>query len=146
MGSFFAPEIDMNFRDGEGASLVCTREALTASPKIVPISGTKNEPSDFFSVESRTYEFLIHTLKVARLHSDFSLSTFWSKNREIDQIVIVLEVVCLRPYRTISQMWHVPPHPLHTMIPQSKIIILHSICTHRLWKLQQLLYKNVFTL
>ena len=54
-------------------------------------------------------------------------------------IVIPSEVVCLRPsLPQFLKYGHVPPHPLHTMIPQSKIIILCSICTHthRLCELQ----------
>ena len=75
------------------------------------------------------YSFLFTLPKVARLHSHFLF--FGSKRREIDHIVISLEVVCLRPYPPqLLKYGHVPPHPLHTMIPQSKIIILCSICTH----------------
>ena len=39
--------------------------------------------------------------------------------------------LCLRPYPPqFLKYEHIPLHPLHTMIPQSKIIILCSICTH----------------
>ena len=62
-----------------------------------------------------------------------------SKIREIDHAdhaVIPSEVGCLRPYPPqFLKYGHVPRHPLHTMIQQSKIIILCNICTHRLCEL-----------
>jgi len=65
------------------------------------------------------------------------LYLFLVAKEEIDHIVVPLEVVCLRPsLPQFLKYGHVPPHPLHTMIPQSKIIILCSICTHRLCELQ----------
>ena len=92
-----------------------------------------------FASEEELYSFLFTLLKVARLHSHFSLSIFWQQRREIDHLVVPSEVVCLRPCP--PQYLARSPSPLHTMIPQSKTIILCSICTHthRLCELQLLL-------
>ena len=81
-----------------------------------------------FASEEELYSFLFTLLKVARLHSHFSLSIFWQQRREIDHLVVPSEVVCLRPCP--PQYLARSPSPLHTMIPQSKTIILCSICTH----------------
>ena len=95
---------------------------------------------NFFSVGSRTC--IVSYSHFRKLHGCtliFFYLFFGSKRREIDHIVIPSEVVCLRPYPPqFLKYGHVPPHPLHTMIPQSKIIILCSICTHthRLCELQ----------
>ena len=95
---------------------------------------------NFFSVGNRTcivsYSHFrkLHVCTLIFLHLFFG-----SKIREIDHAdhaVIPSEVVCLRPYPPqFLKYGHVPRHPLHTMIQQSKIIILCNICTHRLCEL-----------
>ena len=95
---------------------------------------------NFFSVGNRTcivsYSHFrkLHVCILIFLHLFFG-----SKIREIDHAdhaVIPSEMVCLRPYPPqFLKYGHVPRHPLHTMIQQSKIIILCNICTHRLCEL-----------
>ena len=104
---------------------------------------------NFFSVGSRTCRISYsHFQKLHGCTLIFLYLLFGRKRREIDHIVIPSKVVCLRPYPPqFLKYGHVPPHPLHTMIPQSKIIILCSICTYTdSANCNWLLYKNVFTL
>ena len=72
----------------------------------------KVQKCNFFSVGNRTYIFTL--AKVARLHSVFSLSSFGSKIREIDHIVIPSEVVCLRPY---PPQFLLDPKRVHFWVP-----------------------------
>ena len=92
----------------------------------------KVQKCNFFSVGNRTY--ILSYSHFRKLHVCtllFLYLVFGSKIREIDHIVIPSEVVCLRPYPPqFLKNGHVPPHPFHTMIQQSKTIILCSICTH----------------
>ena len=104
---------------------------------------------NFFSVGSRTC--IISYSHFRKLHGCtliFLYLFFGSKRREIDLIIISSEVVCLRPCpQQFLTCGHVPPHPLHTMIQQSKTIILCSICTHPdPANCNRLLHESVFTL
>ena len=89
------------------------------------------QTSNFCSVGNRTYILSYsHFRKLHVCTLFFLYLVFGSKIREIDHIVIPSEVVCLRPYPPqFLKNGHVPPHPFHTMIQQSKTIILCSICT-----------------
>ena len=87
---------------------------------------------NFFSVGNRTcivsYSHFpnLHVCTLAFLYLFFG-----GKKREIDHAVIPSEVVCLQPYPPqFLKCGHVPPHPLHTIIQQSKMIILCSTCAH----------------
>ena len=122
--------------DEEGFRCSATREALTASPKSMPISGAKNEPSgqtekspnvetlplyiakfwsvqtcNFFSVGSRTC--IVSYSHFRKLHDCtliFLYLFFGNKRREIDHIVS--EVLCLRPYAPqFLKYGHVPCSP-----------------------------------